>query len=260
LEQKLAAPPRPDYVSLAGAGEPTLHARIGEVIHRIKGLTAVPVAVLTNGSLLWSRSVQESLLEADLLLPSLDAGDAGRFQQVNRPHPHINFETMVNGLAEFTQRFRKPVWLEVLLVDGLTGTPAEVARIAALVRKIAPTKVQLNTVSRPPCEEYARPVPPERLAALANLFDPPAEVISEAVLAGGLGIPAAEVPDAEILSLIRIRPCTAEAVAAGLGLHVHESAKRLAALVDRGAAVAVRRNERVFFETPRGSASRRSAI
>lgn len=259
LRQKLAGPLRPDYVSLAGAGEPTLHARIGEVIHRIKRLTSLPVAVLTNGSMLWSHSVQESLLEADLLLPSLDAGDAGRFQQVNRPHPHIHFETMVNGIAEFTRRFQKPVWLEVFLLDGLTGTPAEVERIAAWVRKIKPAKVQLNTVSRPPCEEDARPVPPKRLAALTTLFDPPAEVISEAFVDPGPAVAAAAVTDADILALIRIRPCTAAGVAAGLGLHIHESAKRLAAMVDRGAAVAVRRDDSVFYETPRGSDSRSSA-
>ncbi|MCU0586069.1 MAG: radical SAM protein [Desulfobacterales bacterium] len=215
VKQKLSGPLQPDVVTLAGAGEPTLHARIGEIIHRIKRLTTLPVAVLTNGSLLWSRCVQESLLDADLVLPSLDAGDAERFQQVNRPHPHIYFETMVNGIAEFTRRFRKPVWLEVFLLEGQTESPADVERIAARVREIAPAKVQLNTVSRPPCEENARPVPVERLAALAALFEPPAEVISEAPAGGNCDFPAAAV---------------------------------------RGAAVAVRRDDSVFYETPRSAA------
>mgnify|MGYP001128723222 CR=1 FL=1 len=131
----------------------------------------VPVAVITNGSMLWSRSVQESLMEADLLLPSLDAGDAVRFQQVNRPHPKIEFEPMVNGIAEFTRRFRKPVWLEVFLLEGITGVPEEVERIAAWTRKMTPAKIPLHTVSRPPCEDDARPVPPEYVwgEALAEL-------------------------------------------------------------------------------------------
>lgn len=252
VKLKLTGPLLPDYVSLAGSGEPTLHGGIADVIRGIKRMTSVPVAVITNGSMLWSRSVQESLMEADLLLPSLDAGDAVRFQQVNRPHPKIEFEPMVNGIAEFTRRFRKPVWLEVFLLEGITGVPEEVKRIAAWTRKMTPAKIQLNTVSRPPCEDDARPVPPERLEALAALFDPPAEVISDAFVGRGPSVAASSVTDADILALIRIRPCTAEGVAAGLGLHHHESAKRLAALCNQGAAVAVRRENAVFYETVRG--------
>ncbi|MCU0559665.1 MAG: radical SAM protein [Desulfobacterales bacterium] len=258
VEAKLAGPLLPDFVSLAGSGEPTLHAGIGEVVQGIKRMTRVPVAVITNGSMLWSLDVQASLMEADLLLPSLDAGDAGLFQQVNRPHSKIEFEAMVNGIAEFTRRFRKPVWLEVFLLEGVTGTPEEVQRLADRIRHIRPAKVQLNTVSRPPSEEGARSVPPERLAALAALFDPAAEVISEG-FAGGTAAAAGSATDADILALIRIRPCTAEGVAAGLGLHIHESAKRLADLCDRGEAVTVRREHSVFYETVRSSPGRRAS-
>lgn len=252
VKSKLIGPALPDYMSLAGSGEPTLHGGIAEVIRGIKRMTSVPVAVITNGSMLWSRDVQESLMEADLLLPSLDAGDAARFQQVNRPHPKIEFEPMVNGIAEFIRRFHKPVWLEVFLLEGVTGTPEEVKRIAAWTRKMKPAKVQLNTVSRPPCEDDAFPVPVERLEALAVLFDPPAEVIGDAFV-GGPSAAAGSVTDADILALIRIRPCTAEGVAAGLGLHIHESAKRLADLCDRGTAMTVRREKSVYYETARSS-------
>ena len=86
LKMKLGHAPLPNYISLAGSGEPTLHAGIGELIVGIKRLTRVPVAVLTNGSLLWDPDVRKALMEADLVMPSLDAGDETTFQQVNRPH------------------------------------------------------------------------------------------------------------------------------------------------------------------------------
>jgi wyosine [tRNA(Phe)-imidazoG37] synthetase (radical SAM superfamily) len=121
LKKKLALGPRPDYVTLSGSGEPTLHCRIGELIHQIKRVTPIPLAVLTNGSLLWSRCVQDALMEADLVLPSLDAGDERLFRYVNRPDELIQFETMVQGLREFNARFKKPVWLEVFLLAGVTG-------------------------------------------------------------------------------------------------------------------------------------------
>ena len=246
LKRKLRQTPAPEYVSLAGSGEPTLHARIGELIAGIKRLTAVPVAVLTNGSLLWRPEVQDTLLEADLVLPSLDAGDAALFAHVNRPHPAITFEAMVEGLHTFCERFPKPVWLEVLLLAGVTGIPAEVEKIAALARRIRPARVQLNTASRPPCEDFAYPVSADRLAAYAACFAPRAEVIAETRTAAALHS-AGGVTDADLLGLLRRRPCTVEGVAEGLGLHRAETMKRLEALAEKGQVACVRREDQLFY-------------
>jgi wyosine [tRNA(Phe)-imidazoG37] synthetase (radical SAM superfamily) len=133
-------------------------------------MTRIPVAVLTNGSLLWRDDVQEDLLEADVVMPSLDAGDERLFRWVNRPAEEIPFERMVEGLVSFTKRFHGEVWLEVLLLDGVTAAASQVAKLADLVRRIAPARVQLSTVARPPAELFARTVPEARLQALASLF------------------------------------------------------------------------------------------
>jgi wyosine [tRNA(Phe)-imidazoG37] synthetase (radical SAM superfamily) len=88
-----------DYITLSGCGEPTLHSGAGEVIDRIKSMTDIPVAVLTNGSLLWQEEVRRQLLNADVVIPSLDAGDASMFRVVNRPHAGIAFDQLLFGLA-----------------------------------------------------------------------------------------------------------------------------------------------------------------
>ena len=123
LERKLSFGPPPDYISLAGSGEPTLNAGIGELIAKIKGMTNIPVAVLTNGSLLWRDEVRAALMAADLVLPSLDAGDEAMFQYVNRPHRDISFERMIAGLSDFVRVYPGPVWLEVFLLAGVTAMP-----------------------------------------------------------------------------------------------------------------------------------------
>jgi wyosine [tRNA(Phe)-imidazoG37] synthetase (radical SAM superfamily) len=87
LGLKLAAKDTSDYITLSGSGEPSLNSGIGDLIGKIKGLTDIPVAVITNGSLLWMREGQDALMAADLILPSLDAGDEHLFRYVNRPHP-----------------------------------------------------------------------------------------------------------------------------------------------------------------------------
>jgi len=86
---------KPDYITISGSGEPTLYSKVGKVIRKIKEITNIPVAVLTNGSLLWLPDVRNSLVAADLVLPSLDAGSDQLFRYVNRPYQDIHFNKML---------------------------------------------------------------------------------------------------------------------------------------------------------------------
>lgn len=248
LEQKLADGPVPDYVTLSGSGEPTLHARLGELLREIKKLTSIPVAVLTNGSLLWRPEVQDELLAADLVLPSLDAGDEFLFRYVNRPHPEIVFEQMVHGLAEFTARFAQPVWLEVFLLAGVTNIQSEVEKIAALAREIRPAKVQLNTVARPAAEEFACPVSREQLLEFTKLFDGKGEVIHAGEYDKSPAPIMNEATDADILALLSRRPCTVQGVATGLGLAASEATRRIKALAAQGAVKLVQNKGTMFYQ------------
>lgn len=255
LREKLASGGPCDYIGLAGSGEPTLHSGIGTILREVKRMTKVPVAVLTNGTLLWKDEVQEELMEADLVMPSLDAGDERLFRWVNRPHEDISFDRMVAGLVSFTRRFRGEVWLEVLLIDGVTGFPSHVERIAALVGEIAPARVQLNTVSRPPAELFAHPVPEARLHALASLFPGRVEVLAASQGTGPAKGPAPGTSEVEILTLLRRRPCTAGDVAEGLGIHLNEVLKHLDRLRVNGLVNAVAAGGRSYY-TVTGSGSR----
>ncbi|WP_445951945.1 radical SAM protein [Thermodesulfitimonas sp.] len=106
VEAKLAAGPQPDYITLSGSGEPTLYSETAAVIAGLKKLTPLPVAVLTNGSLLYQTEVRRALLQADVVLPSLDAGDADLFNYVNRPHPTLCFHQVAEGLIRFREEYR----------------------------------------------------------------------------------------------------------------------------------------------------------
>jgi wyosine [tRNA(Phe)-imidazoG37] synthetase (radical SAM superfamily) len=244
-----AAADQPDVISLAGSGEPTLNSAIGDVIRSIKQQTDIPVAILTNGSLLWMEEVQEALLAADLVLPSLDAGDDGLFQKINRPHPALSFEQMVDGLAAFTRRFTGKVWLEVLLLAGMTGTAREVEKIAAHVNRIHPERVQLNTVCRPPAETFATSLSADQLHALADLFAVPVDIIhydeTETTTSS-----AENIQVADILAMIDRRPCTADDVARGLGIHVNAALKHLGALVTAGQLATKVNDGRNFYIPP----------
>lgn len=235
----------PDWITLSGSGEPTLHSGIGDVIDGIRGFSRIPIAVLTNGSLLWREDVRNQLSAADLVIPSLDAGDPGTFQAVNRPHEDLDFARMVAGLGAFRRAFRGRYWLEVMLVRGFTDTPEAIERIACLARDIGPDRIQINTVVRPPAESNALPVSPETLADLLPAFGPGAEVIAAHVPA--LDHVARTSGTRDLLDLLRRRPCSAEDIATGLGIHPAEVGKILASLLASGAVEAVPQAGRQFF-------------
>jgi wyosine [tRNA(Phe)-imidazoG37] synthetase (radical SAM superfamily) len=246
LERKLSFGPPPDYISLAGSGEPTLNAGIGELIARIKGMTNIPVAVLTNGSLLWRDGVRTALMATDLVLPSLDAGDEAMFQYINRPHPDISFERMITGLSDFVRLYQGPVWLEVFLLAGVTAIPGEIGKIDALLRKMRPARVQLNTVTRPPAEEFAFAVSEEQMEGLKGLFSHTVEIV-------GRHAPA-ESPDlqtgqsmADIISLLKRRPCTLDGVSSGLAMQPGETLKHLDTLCRKGSVTVVHMQDSIFY-------------
>lgn len=248
LDDKLKEGPRPDFVGLAGSGEPTLHVRLGEIIAGVKTLTDVPVAVLTNGSLMWRPEVRASIARADLVMPSLDAGTPSSFTRVNRPHAYISFEQMVDGLLTFSHEFKGEIWLEVLLLARITDSREEVERIAAIVDKMRIDRVQLNTVSRPPAEASALTVTTNALEKLRGLFSCPCEVIAETRQSQPIYSSKRGNIEDQIVALLSRRPCTVEGIATGLGLRPNEVLKHLDVLCANGSIRSERKDESVFYE------------
>jgi len=245
LKSKLSR--RPDYITLSGSGEPTLYSRLGEIIEHIQAMSDVPVAVLTNGSLLWQKEVREDVALAEVVLPSLDAPDAERFEFINRPHADVTFERLVEGLAAFRREFSGKYWLEVMLLGGYTSLPAQVRQLAEWVRRIQPDKVQLNTAVRPSAEEYALAVQAQRLAELAKLFNPPTEVI--AAYQGHQATAEWQPSRQAILGLLLRRPCSAEDVAEGLEMRQAEALKFLADLEAEGLVRRTRQGTQIFYRS-----------
>jgi wyosine [tRNA(Phe)-imidazoG37] synthetase (radical SAM superfamily) len=237
---------KPDYITLSGSGEPTLFSKCGELISKIKGITNIPVAVLTNGSLLWLPEVRKSLLEADLVIPSLDAGSNHLFQYVNRPHPDITFSKMLEGLIKFREEYKGKYWLEVFLLAGVTTPDMEINRLRTCINLIQPDKVQVNTVTRPPAESFAEPVPKEMLENLASQLFERSEVIADYKdIHRKLEFISHH---QDVLNLLKRRPCSVEDIASGLGLHRNEVLKYIGELVAEGKIGTVTQNQKIYYK------------
>jgi wyosine [tRNA(Phe)-imidazoG37] synthetase (radical SAM superfamily) len=245
VERRLGLWPPPDVITVAGSGEPTLFAGLGELIDSIKRTTRIPVALLTNGSLFHRADVRAEAARADVVLPSLDAGDEELFQWMNRPVAGLVLEEIVAGLRRFREEFDGLIWLEVMVLRGVTEAGDRVRRIADAAASLRPDRIHLNTPIRPPAESYAYAVSPERLARLCELFTPAAEAAAEPPGRNEGGEAAGNAR--EILALVSRRPCTVLDVAGGLGVSVPAALKALESLVAEGALKGRLRGGRYFY-------------
>jgi wyosine [tRNA(Phe)-imidazoG37] synthetase (radical SAM superfamily) len=243
--------PRPDYITLSGSGEPTLNASLGEIIDRVRAVTDVPVAILTNATLLGDPAVRREAAKADLVVPSLDAGDEATYQAVNRPAAGLTLEGLVEGLVAFRDEFSGQLWLEVFFVRGVNDSDASIARIAALVERINPDRIQLNTATRPTADADVHPVSAEHLAEIAARLGSTAEVVAS--FKSRASQADVRIDDEQVLAMIRRRPVTAEDIAAGLGAHPNEVAKAVGHLLESGAVVRSDTGGKTYFKAAEGA-------
>ena len=157
-----------DVVTIVGEGEPTLYSRLGELVSGLKALTDKPVAIITNGALLSDPGLRRELLEADIVLPSLDAVNEEQFRKIDRPMGSISFDAMTEGLRAFSREYTGQLWIEIMLVDGMNDSPADLDAFKQFLGTIHYDRVYINTPVRPPAEGFVHTSAPERVDAFAR--------------------------------------------------------------------------------------------
>jgi wyosine [tRNA(Phe)-imidazoG37] synthetase (radical SAM superfamily) len=231
----LADGPAPDVITLAGSGEPTLYAELGALIDGLHALARIPALLITNGSLLWRPEVAAAAARAEILAPSLDAGDEETFRRINRPPPGLPFARFVDGLRGALAAHPGEVRLEVMLARGVNDGDASLRAIAAILETLRFDRLDLNTPVRPPVPERgALPCDEETLARAVALFGPKAAPIGRFASTRETARPrrAFDDFDKDVRETLLRRPCTAADLAASLGADrgaVDASLARLAA-------------------------------
>ena len=246
LRETLAEGLEADFITIAGSGEPTLNSRLGELIDGIKKITDIPVAILTNGTLLYKEDVRADCANADVLMPSLDAGDEQTFQRINQPHRDISIENVISGLCAFRDEFAGRIWLEVFFVEGLNTDAEQIAKIRDAIELIRPDKIQLNTAVRPTAEADIMKLDAEKLQAIAARLGPKCEVVADFSLSHhgkSFGNKAEDV-----LSILKRRPCSLNDICSGLGIGRNEALKYVTGLQHKGIIHSEKKDGRIFFK------------
>jgi wyosine [tRNA(Phe)-imidazoG37] synthetase (radical SAM superfamily) len=234
----------PDIITLAGSGEPTLNLGLGRIIRFIKEMSQIPVAVLTNGALLYLPEVRHELAAADLVLPSLDSACEATYRLINRPLLELSLESLLKGLTSFRREYRGQIWLEVMLLKGLNDTDEELTCLRQAFTKIAPDKIQLNTAVRPVVESVARPLDKTEMAAAAAFLQGPVEVIASFNRADIAELPC---QDEDLVEMLSRRPMTTADLAKALGLPLVQVVARLKRLQDLGRVSHDRYHDQEFY-------------
>jgi wyosine [tRNA(Phe)-imidazoG37] synthetase (radical SAM superfamily) len=219
-------------------------------------VTDIPVVVLTNSSLLTRKSVRRALLAADIVVPSLDAATAASFRRVNRPLPSVRVEDIISALVLFRREFKGRLWLEVMLVKGINDAPADIKTLKRAIGQVRPDKVQLNTVVRPPAEEWAQPLSPTALNRIKKELGSRAEIVAGFRRRPG----SSAVPDVRraILAMTERRPVTLRDMASSLGRKEEDIRPHLKTLLRWHRLSRQRHEGAVYYASPRPLAERES--
>ena len=149
-----------DYATFSGVGEPTLANNLGQAIEVVKSSLGLPVAVLTNSSLMPREDVRQRLAKADLVAAKLDAPTEELFHKINRPVIDYSLTEVLEGIRRFRLKFRGKLAIQMMFIEANKECAEDMARIAEL---LSPDEAQLNTPLRP-CA-----VPPLRPEEMSNI-------------------------------------------------------------------------------------------
>ena len=201
------------------------------MIELVKKRTGMAVAVITNGTLVSESDVRKELCLADVLLPSLDAATDEVFHEINRPHPILKIEQIIEGLVRLREEYSNKIWLEVMVVKGINDTDKEIKQIRKAIDRIQPDRIDINTPVRPPSEDI-KPPSLSRLRHIQKIFGENSQLIGN--FAPRMETSSISNAETIILEMVRRRPVTLRDISGSLGMNLGEAAKYVGILMQEG--------------------------
>lgn len=145
----------PDYLTFVSNGEPTLDENLGKAIKLLRK-TDIPVAVISNASLLCFDSVKDDLQLADWVSLKMDAGDIITWYLINRPVAGLDFENILTNIKIFSDEYKGRLCTETMIVNGINDSIVNISALAEIVKRINPEIAYLTFPIRPPVEKFVK--------------------------------------------------------------------------------------------------------
>jgi wyosine [tRNA(Phe)-imidazoG37] synthetase (radical SAM superfamily) len=171
IDESLKKNKKIDYLTFAGSGEPCLYKDLNLIINHVKkNYKDIKLCMITNSSLLTNKDVFSTLLNVDLLLPSVDSVFEDTFKKLNRPCEGLVLKDILEALKKFSFSFKGKIWLEVFFCKNINDSENELKSLSQYIKKIKVDKVQINSLDRPGVEDYCKPCSMEDLEKIKSFF------------------------------------------------------------------------------------------
>jgi wyosine [tRNA(Phe)-imidazoG37] synthetase (radical SAM superfamily) len=158
-----------DYLTVVTDGEPTLDLDMGATLRALRDL-GLPLAVITNGSLLHLPEVRRDLSEADWVSVKVDTVRPNIWRRMNRAHGRLDLATILGGVQRFAHEFEGRLHTETMLVQGLNDSEPDLRATAHFLEGIQPRIAYLAVPTRPTAERWARAPGPDVLTRGYEVF------------------------------------------------------------------------------------------
>ena len=234
LDATLKDSPKLDSITFSGSGEPTLYSGLGTVIkHLKKNYPSYRVTVLTNGLLMNRPDVRQDLMQADLVIPSLDAVTKSIFTKINRPTGLIDTANIIDSLASFKREFHGKFWLEIFIIPGINDSDEELSLLKEAAFKIKPDKIHLNSLDRPGTESWVKSASTDDIRRIASFFKP---LVVDMIFQNKTKVASEKnsSENLEILETLKRRPSTLNDLSETTGFSSEEINSQLRTLEDQG--------------------------
>jgi wyosine [tRNA(Phe)-imidazoG37] synthetase (radical SAM superfamily) len=248
VEQARRAGEHIDHIIFVPEGEPTLDVGLGRAIHVLRPL-GIPVAVVTNGTLLTNHEAREALSEADRVCIKVDAVREEAWRRVNRPHRRLDLGCVLEGMRDFALSYEGNLSTETMLVDGANDGEDDVHATAAFVASLHPATVYLSVPTRPTAEDWVSPPSEATLARAWEVFQLSHPRVELLVGYEGDTFVSTGDPEQDLLSITAVHPMREMAVRRLLE-HAGARWDVVSRLLERGALVEVRYGPHRYYLRP----------
>jgi len=159
----------PDYLTFVANGEPTLDRNLGEEIRLLKKLR-IPIAVITNASLLYNNEIRENVMEADWVSVKVDTISKLAWRKINRPSIDLKLQRILSGIEIFAEKYKGKLNTETMLVEKFNDLPSQIKQTAAFIASLNPETAYISIPTRPPALKGIKPVTEKQLALAWKIF------------------------------------------------------------------------------------------
>jgi wyosine [tRNA(Phe)-imidazoG37] synthetase (radical SAM superfamily) len=211
LEETRKAGEKIDYLTFVSDGEPTLDINLEQEINLLKPL-GIPIAVITNASLIWQKDVRNALMKADWVSLKIDTVEENIWRKLDRPHRLLKLSSILEGALEFAKIFKGKLMTETMLLANVNDAVLSLRGTADFLGLVQPNIAYLSIPTRPPAEKWAEPPDEHVINRAYQIFEEKVKYVEYLTGYEGNAFAFTGNVEGDILSITAVHPMRNDAV------------------------------------------------